>query len=61
MKVIFTRLLALYFLLGSLFPQTDFAQLLHLPEALHHFQQHLNEARSTETPFSIWTFIRDHY
>ncbi len=56
-----SRFLALYFLLGSIFPNTDFAQLLHFPEAWLHYLEHAAEAHQSSEDFSIWTFLKDHY
>ncbi len=57
----FATFFSFYFLLGSAFPQGDFAQLLHIPDALIHFNEHLTAAGDESDAFSLWTFIRDHY
>jgi hypothetical protein len=48
-------------MLGSIFPNTDFAQLLHLPEAWLHYLDHAREAAESHEEFSLWTFLNDHY
>lgn len=34
---------------------------MHIPDAVHHFKEHLAEARDNSEVFSIWAFIQDHY
>ncbi|NND08081.1 MAG: hypothetical protein HKN87_17005 [Saprospiraceae bacterium] len=61
MKEGFSIFFAIYFLLGGLFPNADFGQLAHIPEAIAHFQEHQREAQLKRVDFSILSFIQDHY
>ncbi|MCB0686718.1 MAG: hypothetical protein KDC53_09335 [Saprospiraceae bacterium] len=61
MKRIFAWFFAIYFILGSLSPYTDFGQFWHIASALEHFKVHRVDAQSAGLQFTIWTFIRDHY
>ncbi|MCB0619502.1 MAG: hypothetical protein KDC43_27895 [Saprospiraceae bacterium] len=53
--------LALLFLVGSLFPRTDFSQLARIPVFLQHFSNHQQLARVEGTSESIVSFVVEHY
>lgn len=48
-------ILAFYFLVGSLFPQTDFSQLVRLADTYAHFEEHRAEAAATDLALSVWS------
>ena len=52
MKQAATLLMSIYFTIGSLFPLSDFSQLLQIGELLEHYEQH----RSTITDDSQLSF-----
>ena len=53
--------LAVYLLLGSLFPRTDFSQLPRVAFAIQHLQQHLQEERASGEVRSVWEFAVKHF
>ncbi|HMQ48552.1 MAG TPA: hypothetical protein PKA00_17610 [Saprospiraceae bacterium] len=55
------KILAFYFLLGSLFPKTDFGQLAHVPQMLQHYQEHRMFALQTGTSCSLLQFLQQHF
>ena len=55
------QILAFYFLLGSLFPGTDFSQLSKLGKLLEHFELHQQEAAATSETLAFSTFLLDHF
>jgi len=61
MKRYFAWFFAMYFLVGGLHPNTDFAQLWHVASALQHYKLHKTEAETSGIKCTIWTFIKDHY
>lgn len=61
MKRIFSWFFTGYFLLGSISPNTDFAQLWHAAHAFRHFQLHQVEAAENGQLCTLWSFVRDHY
>ncbi len=61
MKRVFAWFFAGYFMVGSISPHTDFAQLWHFASAWQHFKLHQLEAATHGQLFSIWSFVRDHY
>lgn len=60
-KKSFSIFFAIYFTLGGLFPQADFGQLAHIPDAIAHYQEHRDEAQLIGLDFSIFSFLQDHY
>lgn len=54
-------LLALYMLLGSLFPGSDFSQLSRIPSLLDHFSQHRELAAQSDEQLSFLEFIQIHF
>lgn len=56
-----THMLALYMLLGSLFPGSDFSQLSRIPSLLDHFAQHRQLAEQTEDQLSFLQFVHMHF
>ncbi|MCB9283482.1 MAG: hypothetical protein H6563_05355 [Lewinellaceae bacterium] len=58
---LFARVLIIYWILGSLFPQADFSQLRNLPFLYRHFQMHREEAAANGASLSVGTFILMHY
>ena len=61
MKKAFAWFFTFYFTLGSLLPNTDFAQLWHTAFAIEHFNLHKAEATAQGQDCSLWSFLRDHY
>ena len=61
MKQGFAWFFAVYFLVGGLFPNTDFAQLWHTASAFQHYKFHKSEAEASEIKCTVWTFLKDHY
>jgi hypothetical protein len=61
MKKAFACFFAGYFILGSLAPNTDFAQLWHAAFAFEHFSMHQEQANAQGSFCSFWTFLEDHY
>ncbi|NND33035.1 MAG: hypothetical protein HKN76_10625 [Saprospiraceae bacterium] len=61
MKKAFSWFFTGYFILGSLAPNTDFAQLWHAAFAIQHFHLHQDEASARGQDCSLWSFIEDHY
>ena len=55
------HLLALYMLLGSLFPGSDFSQLSRIPSLLDHFAQHREMAKQKDDQLSFLQFVRMHF
>ncbi|MCB0651978.1 MAG: hypothetical protein KDC85_11940 [Saprospiraceae bacterium] len=53
--------MALYFLLGSAFPNTDFSQITRILNLRDHFNQHKQEKNSQNQPFSFTEFLTSHY
>jgi hypothetical protein len=53
------KILAFYFLLGSLFPNTDFSQLAKVLNLCEHFNEHKKDA--VEQSVSLMDFLADHY
>jgi hypothetical protein len=60
MKAI-SKILAFYFLLGSLFPGTDFSQWSKLYVLLEHFEEHGAEAAAQGEALSFPVFLLDHF
>lgn len=60
-KKSFSIFFVFYFILGGLFPQVDFGQLAHIPDAMAHYQEHWEEAQLIGVDFSLSSFLRDHY
>ncbi|MDX1941662.1 MAG: hypothetical protein SFU99_13975 [Saprospiraceae bacterium] len=60
MKVV-ALTLAVYMLLGSLFPQADFSQLPKMIYAFKHFQQHCREEANAGKTTSLWEFVELHF
>jgi hypothetical protein len=54
-------MLAFYFLLGSLFPGTDFSQLIRLAHLLEHFELHQQHAAQRDQSLSLAAFLLDHF
>jgi hypothetical protein len=55
------KILAFYFLLGSLFPNTDFGQLTKVMDFYQHFTQHQQENDDECLAFSLHSFLLEHY
>lgn len=55
------QILAFYFLLGSLFPGTDFSQLSKLCKLLEHFELHLQTATQQGQALRFSAFLLDHF
>lgn len=55
------KILAFYFLLGSLFPKTDFGQLAHISQMINHYEQHRISAQQAGTSFSLLLFLQQHF
>ena len=55
------NILAIYLLLGSFIPRTDFSQLLKLKDLQEHYQLHQLEARLAGVDFTIHEFLYDHF
>lgn len=55
------HMLALYMLLGSLFPGSDFSQLSRIPSLLDHFAQHREMANQKDDQLSFLQFVRMHF
>lgn len=55
------QILAFYFLLGSLFPGTDFSQLSKLCKLLEHFELHQQTAAQQGQALSFASFLLDHF
>jgi hypothetical protein len=55
------QILAFYFLLGSLFPGTDFSQLSKLCKLLEHFELHQQAAAQQRQTLTFTTFLLDHF
>lgn len=60
MKII-TFILAIYMLIGSLIPKTDFSQLLHLKDMMEHYTLHQEEATVAGNAFGLIDFIYIHF
>lgn len=60
LKVV-AKILALYFLLGSFFPNTDFSQMTKMLNLLEHFNEHKEETSKDGEPFSLIKFLDQHY
>jgi hypothetical protein len=54
-------ILAFYLLLGSIFPRTDFSQLLRLADLAEHFSEHQAEAVANGQDVSWWNFLKIHF
>jgi hypothetical protein len=61
MRKAFSWFFTCYFILGSLAPNTDFAQFWHTAFAFEHFSKHQEEANQKGEFCSVWTFLKDHY
>lgn len=55
------KILALYFLLGSFFPRTDFSQIAALPDLYDHFQEHRKEVIAKGASLSFLDFLQQHF
>lgn len=51
-------ILACYLFVGSLIPNMDFSQLLHIPDHLEHFQIHQHEAEQLGDSFNLLDFLQ---
>lgn len=56
-----SKILAFYFLLGSVFPNTDFSQITRMLNLCDHFNQHKQEKNLQNQPFSFTEFLISHY
>ena len=54
-------ILVVYFSLGSIFPYTDFSQLLKVPGLITHFELHRLEAQAIGESFSLLDFTLNHF
>ena len=61
MKELFCIFFSAYFLFGGLLPHTDFQEIVSLKEAMDHYDLHQQEARLIGEPYSIWSFVDDHF
>ncbi len=61
MKRAVARILAVYFIVGSLFPHTDFAQLQHIPIVGDHFRLHINDAILSGEDYNLLEFLWAHF
>ena len=57
----FCQFFSFYFLVGSIWPNADFGQFVHLPEAFRHYQLHAAEARASGVHFCFQEFLMEHY
>ena len=58
----FTSLiLAFYMLIGGLIPNSDFSQLVRIPDMMEHFQLHQEELADSGLELSFWDFIKIHF
>ena len=53
--------LAVYMLIGSLIPRTDFSQLVHIYSVIEHFQEHREEAARAGLELSFFEFAEMHF
>lgn len=61
MKLI-AKILAFYFFLGSIFPNTDFSQLAKVFNLCEHFVEHKQENKTDDGfTISVVSFLADHY
>lgn len=58
---IFANILAVYFLLGSFFPRTDFSQLAKVPNIFKHYECHVLEAKAKHVKPDFTNFLTDHF
>lgn len=58
---IFAQFMALYFLLGSLFPWTDFSQLAKIPNLFEHYECHMAEAAAEGENPVFTDFFKEHF
>jgi hypothetical protein len=54
-------ILAIYLLLGSFIPRTDFSQLLRLKDLQEHYQLHCQEAEMAGKEVCLQEFLYDHF
>ncbi len=55
------NILAIYFLLCSFIPRTDFSQLLRLKDLQEHYQLHRQEALAAGKDVSLQEFLYNHF
>ena len=60
MKQAATFLLSIYFTIGSLFPLSDFSQLLQIPVLLDHYEQHQADS-GNDSLLSLYEFLVSHF
>ncbi|MEZ4950223.1 MAG: hypothetical protein R2879_13175 [Saprospiraceae bacterium] len=58
---IFANIMAVYFLLGSFFPRTDFSQLAKVPNIFKHYECHVLESKAKHVKPDFTKFLTDHF
>ncbi len=53
--------MALYFFIGSIFPNTDFSQMTKIFNLVEHFNEHKKENEKKGESFSLVKFFAEHY
>ncbi len=57
----YAYILAVYFLIGSCFPNGDYTQLIRLAELGSHYRLHIQETALSGGEVSFWNFFEMHY
>lgn len=55
------KILAIYFVLGSFLPKTDFSQLTKIYEMVEHYELHTLEANIEGMTYNFLNFLYDHF
>jgi hypothetical protein len=61
MKKVAIHLLSFYFIIGSLFPKSDFSQINRFVSLYDHYQDHLQTAHICDQKISFYQFIWMHF